>query len=193
MSSMRLWALLSVILGGCAHARTAAPTGAPDAILVLGHKPPLRSGVIESELRARVEHGIALFRAGRAPLLVMSGGESTPGVIEADVMAQWATVKGVPAEAIVRERTSRNTVENARFAVALLTSRLGRTPRLLLVTSDYHGARAARLVDCAGAEVELSLADPLLSERERRRRARSERWINLYYGFIDECARAAGR
>ncbi|HEY6880006.1 MAG TPA: ElyC/SanA/YdcF family protein, partial [Polyangiales bacterium] len=79
--------LFATILGACAHPGVVTTRGEADAILVLGHRPPLRAGVIENELRARVEHGAALYREGRAPLLVMSGGESTPGVIEADVMA----------------------------------------------------------------------------------------------------------
>jgi uncharacterized SAM-binding protein YcdF (DUF218 family) len=187
---MRFLCLWSVLLGACAT--VPAPTARidADAILVLGHRPALHEGAIESELRARVDHGAALHRTGRAPLLVMSGGESTPGVIEADVMAAHAESAGVPAKAILRESASRDTIENVRLSVALLVERLGRAPRVLLVTSDYHIDRAARLLACAGAAVEASPADPRLSPQERARRRRSERWVRFYYGFIDECRRA---
>jgi uncharacterized SAM-binding protein YcdF (DUF218 family) len=183
-------ALCSALLGACASVPAPTAAVAADAILVLGHRPPLHQGVIESELRARVDHGVALYRAGRAPWLLMSGGESTPGVVEADVMGTHAERQGVPAGAILRERASRDTIENVRMSVALLRARLQRAPRLLLVTSDYHLDRAAQLVACAGAEVEASAVDPGLSPRERKRRRRSERWIRFYYGFIDECDRA---
>jgi uncharacterized SAM-binding protein YcdF (DUF218 family) len=186
---MRFWCALSAILGACAAMPAPRARIEADAILVLGHRPPLHAGVIEGELRARVDHGVELYRSGRAPLLVMSGGESTPGVVEADVMAAHASSSGVPSDAILRERASRDTIENVRMSMALLRARLQRAPRVLLVTSDYHVDRAARLVACAGASVEASPADPGLSAREHARRTRSERWIRFYYGFIDECGR----
>lgn len=185
--------VFGTILGACAYPTAVTSRVDADAILVLGHRPPLRAGAIEDELRARVEHGVALYREGRAQWIVMAGGESTPGTIESDVMAAHAERIGVPAEAILRERASRNTIENARFSVALLRARVGRTPRLVLVTSDYHSARAVRLVCCAGADVEASSVVPPLSARQRARRERSELWARFYYAFIDECRRAAGR
>ncbi|MET0283962.1 MAG: YdcF family protein [Polyangiales bacterium] len=182
-------ALCSAMLSACATVPAPTLRLDADAILVLGHRPPLRDGVIEAELRARVEHGVALHRAGRARWLVMSGGEDKAGVVEADVMATHAERAGVPGDAILRERASRDTMENAKLAVGMLRAKLQRTPRVVLVTSDYHMDRAARLVACAGAEVEASAADPRLSPREHKRRLRSERWIRVYYGFIDECRR----
>ncbi|HVZ36960.1 MAG TPA: hypothetical protein VG963_31255, partial [Polyangiaceae bacterium] len=51
----------------CSWAKAAPPalwTGPADAIVVLGHRPPLAHGELEYETRARVEHGVALYRAG---------------------------------------------------------------------------------------------------------------------------------
>jgi uncharacterized SAM-binding protein YcdF (DUF218 family) len=165
-----------------------------DAIVVLGHRPPLQGTELQSETRARTERGIALFREGRAPRLLFSGGESTPNVVEADVMAAYAARQGVPEAALLREGASRDTIENARLSVALLRRMLGATrrPSVLLVTSDYHVERAARLFRCAGAEVELVSVPLALSRKERKKRVRSERWVRFYYGFIDECGRARG-
>ncbi|MDB4989524.1 MAG: hypothetical protein JWN04_4702 [Myxococcaceae bacterium] len=164
----------------------------PDAILVLGHRPPLDQHGLEYETRARVDHGLALYREGRAPWLVFSGGPSTPEAVEADAMAAYAEQHGIPRAAIVRERASRDTIENARLSVSLLkaTLRLTRAPRILLVTSDYHSERAARLFRCAGAEVTPAPVALELSESERAHRLRSERWVRFYYYFIDECNRA---
>jgi uncharacterized SAM-binding protein YcdF (DUF218 family) len=188
-------------LAGCASSSArATPLRADssfDAILVLGHRPPLdRAGRVEYETRARVERGIALFRAGRAPRLLFSGGQSTKRAVEADVMAEYARDRGVPSAAILRERASRDTIENARLSVALLRAALGlsRKPRIVLVTSDYHLARATRLLECAGAEVRPEgAALPELSARERRRRVRNERFVGFAYLFIAECARAVAR
>jgi len=181
-----------------ARADPSAPgvaTPGPDAIVVLGHRPPLAAGQLEYETRARVERGVALFRAGRAPRLLFSGGPSTPEAVEADVMAHHAAAEGVPESALLRERASRDTIENARLSVALLRGELGlpRRPRIVLVTSDYHVARASKLFRCAGADVEAAPVALALSDRARRKKQRGERWIGLYYWFFDECARARGR
>jgi uncharacterized SAM-binding protein YcdF (DUF218 family) len=194
-----VFAGLLSLAGACSatstNGRSAAAHEDFDAIVVLGHRPPLDEHGLEYETRARVEHGIALYRAGRAPRLLLSGGPSTPPVVEADVMAEYAQAHGVPAQAILRERASHDTIENARFSVALLRNALGlkRAPRVVLVTSDYHLSRAVRLLQCAGADV-LGEAVPLqLSDSERRARERSERWVSWLYAFIAECRRADER
>lgn len=188
---------LAVALGlfGCAGspppARPHEP-GPADAIVVLGHRPPLdRDGSVEYETRARVDRGVALFHGRRAPRLLLAGGQSTKQAVEADVMAHYAEQQGVPPDAILRERASKNTSENARLSVALLreTLRIER-PRVVLVTSDYHIERATRLLRCAGAEVEPEPVPlPALSAAERHRRARGERLVRFVYAFIDECGR----
>lgn len=163
-----------------------------DAIVVLGHRPPLAAdGGLEHETRMRVERGIALYRAGRATRLLFAGGESTPGVIEADVMARYAEQRGVPARALRRERASRDTIENARFLTSLLREELGRAPRVVLVTSDYHSARATKLSRCAGATVSPEPVPLFESAPRRLVRALSECSIELYYRLVDACARAA--
>jgi uncharacterized SAM-binding protein YcdF (DUF218 family) len=200
--------VLSIVSLGCAGgcARNPQPTAAPasheaavaDAIVVLGHRPPLVAGQLEYETRARVEQGIALFKQGRAKRLVFSGGPSTPEAIEADVMAAYAASRGVPEDALLRERRSRDTIENARLSVELLRRELtlllatARRPRVVLVTSDYHIERATKLFRCAGAEVEAVSVPLELSRRERRKKRWSERFVRLYYLFIDECGRAVG-
>ncbi|MDB4971749.1 MAG: hypothetical protein JWN48_90 [Myxococcaceae bacterium] len=186
---------LSACAGAAQHAARAERVEGPlDAIVVLGHRPPLGPEGLEYETRARVEQGVALHREGRAPWLLFSGGPSTPEAIEADVMASYATEHGAATAAVLRERASRDTIENARLSVALLREKLGltRAPRLLLVTSDYHIERASHLFRCAGAEVVPSAVPLRLSKSERARRLRSERWVRFYYHFIDECGRARG-
>jgi uncharacterized SAM-binding protein YcdF (DUF218 family) len=185
------------LLSGCGGGHVGSPAqraSARDAVVVLGHRPPLDAHGLERETRVRVERGIELYRSGAAPKLLFAGGESTPGVIEADVMAAYAEAQGVPKPALLRERASRDTIENARYTVMLLREALGldRKPRIVLVTSDYHIARASRLLRCAGAEVVPAPVNLVQTARERRKRRRSERWVGLYYWFIDECERARG-
>ena len=69
-----------------------------------------------------------LFLAGKAPLLIVSGGYGrlTAGIntkAEAVLFAEVAVMRGVPADAILVEPKSTNTGENIRFTEALLKER----------------------------------------------------------------------
>lgn len=84
-----------------------------------------------------------LFREGRAPLVVFSGGPSTafPGCTIATSMGEFAVQLGVPREAVVLETASRTTHENAVDTRALLAPR--RIRHVLVVTDALHVRRAA--------------------------------------------------
>lgn len=96
----------------------------------------------------RVAHAARIMKAGKAPVVVVSGsGEedsSVPLLMEA----------GVPREAIIVEAGSRNTEENARFVGEMLKNRSAER-RILLVTSSWHMRRALLMFSrhAAGAEV----------------------------------------
>lgn len=196
----RLCLLCSLGCGGAGSHGSTPPVSArtpADAVVVLGHRPPLdRSGRLETELRLRVEAGITLHRAGRARWLLFAGGGKADGPVEADVMAEHALRRGVEGARVLRERASGDTIENARFTLALLRETLGpdRAPHIVLVTSDYHSERAAELFRCAGATVEAHPVDLAeLPARERASRRRRERFVRVAYWFIDQCRRAGGR
>jgi uncharacterized SAM-binding protein YcdF (DUF218 family) len=101
-------------------------------------------------LTRRLDHGIRLFRAGAAPLLVLSGG-GTGAVPEAEIMRQMALARGVPEAALLVEPRSRNTVENARETARLLGLRGGRL--VWLVSDRAHLPRAVLLFRLAGLRV----------------------------------------
>mgnify|MGYP000585395438 FL=1 len=63
------------------------------------------------EAADRLTHGVRLFRAGKAPLLVLSGGSNraVSATSEAEAMRQLLLEWGVPAQAMVLEERSRNT------------------------------------------------------------------------------------
>ncbi len=88
-----------------------------------------------------------LFQAGRAPLILCSGGlgKMTEGlwdVPEAVVFARRCMAMGVPEDRIVLEPASTNTGENFRFSRALL-SRMGIFPRTgIVVCKPYMAKRA---------------------------------------------------
>jgi uncharacterized SAM-binding protein YcdF (DUF218 family) len=94
--------------------------------------------------------GIALYQAGLAPLLLLSGG-GRQALSEAEAMRQIALSAGVPSAALVLEPRSRTTLENATETAKLLT--LGGQSAVLLVTDGYHALRARLLFRMAGLTV----------------------------------------
>ena len=107
------------------------------AIIVLGAR--VRPDATPSAaLRRRVEGGCALWHAGLAPTLVLSGGVSGGPVSEAVVAAGLARELGVPTTALQIEAESRSTRENAAFCVSLLNG----VQRVVVVTDDFHLRRA---------------------------------------------------
>lgn len=128
-----------------------------DAIVVLGAR-VLAGGLPGGSLRARVERGVELWRAGAAPLLVLTGGLGPHPPAEAEVMRRLCRELGVPDEALLLEAQSRSTWDNARFTAALLRARgLG---RVLLVTDAFHLYRARQHFWLQGVDAE-PVAAPL--------------------------------
>jgi len=91
----------------------------------------------------RILHAARLWRAGKAPLVISSGGggsytggPQTPADAMADLLVEW----GVPRDAILLERRSRDTWENALFSKELLDERGIRD--VLVVTSAAHMPRS---------------------------------------------------
>ncbi len=125
-----------------------------DAIVVLGGGEGYRwldwENVDPEDLRSsRLAAGARAWLAGRAPVIVLTGG-GAEGRTEADRMAAAITLLGVPESALLVENESRDTRDNARF-----TTRLARQHgihQVLLVTSAVHMPRAELLFRQAGLE-----------------------------------------
>lgn len=141
-----------------------------------------RSG--SAALERRVRLGAELFFARGASLVVVSGGRAwgTTGdvEVEADAMAAMLTRSGIASDAIVRERCSLDTRDNARFTAALLRRRIGAGREaddgLLLVTCSWHLPRAERAFRAVGLDVEgVGAEPPPASLFERVYRAGRER------------------
>lgn len=115
------------------------------AICVLG----CRSGSAALERRARAAG--ATFVERNASLVVACGGIAWGGRVEADELARMLREAGVPEDAIVRERRSRDTHENATYAAKLLRERGVRD--VVVVTCSWHLPRARRLFERAGLRV----------------------------------------
>ncbi|HWI81427.1 YdcF family protein [Ramlibacter sp.] len=137
--------------------RTIDALPAAPAMVVLGGamrgaRPPLRPDPDLGSAADRVWHAARLYRAGKAPLVVLSGGSARPGQApEAQVMGQLLSELGVPATALATEPRSITTTENAAYTAQLLRQR--HIGRILLVTSALHMSRARALFERQGLEV----------------------------------------
>jgi uncharacterized SAM-binding protein YcdF (DUF218 family) len=115
----------------------------------------------------RMWHAARLYRAGKAPLIVLSGGTVRPGEApEAQVMRQFLVDMGVPANTMLLESQSTTTTENAADTARLLRPRGIR--QILLVTSALHMQRARGLFERAGFEVVPAPTDYEVVERPFR-------------------------
>jgi uncharacterized SAM-binding protein YcdF (DUF218 family) len=99
---------------------------------------------VESQLRGnRSLHAMRLYQAGKAPLIIVTGGNVFPQQgfrPEAAYTADLLQELGIPQSAIIFEGNSRTTRENAVETFKLLKSR--QLDHVLLVTSSFHMPRA---------------------------------------------------
>jgi uncharacterized SAM-binding protein YcdF (DUF218 family) len=109
-----------------------------DAIVVLGAAQYV--GRPSPVLRARLDHGIDLWKRGLAAQLIVTGGTG-PGdtTSEAAVGRRYAIKHGVPASAILLEAQGRTTSESMRGVAALMRER--KRTRVILVSDPFHMLR----------------------------------------------------
>jgi len=120
----------------------------------LGAPLPPRVDVDMSDAVDRVYKTAALYRAGKAPLVVVTGGNqpwSESHVAEADLIRDLLMEWGVPKQAIFLEGSSRNTRENALYSKNILDSIS--CSDALLVTSAAHMPRAVAAFHSVGVQV----------------------------------------
>jgi uncharacterized SAM-binding protein YcdF (DUF218 family) len=147
-----------VVLGG-----GIAPALPPDRVL-----PRLVNGADRMWLAAH------LYRSKVAPRIIVAGGgyeadPNDPATTEAAAMRQFLVDLGVPADAIVEESKSVNTIENIRNVRAMVGDK-----RVALITSAYHMPRALQLAALARLDV---AAFPTDFRSLRDARPTWENWI----------------
>lgn len=138
LSCITLWLLGAFALDqyGCRP----APDGTYDAIVVAGCRVD-PGGQPSRALKRRTRLALDLWREGRAPKIVFTGGVGTFPPSEARAAADFALYLGLPADAAVLEDKSTSTEENAIHAAEVF----GADARVLVVTDTYHVLRAERV------------------------------------------------
>jgi uncharacterized SAM-binding protein YcdF (DUF218 family) len=150
-----------------------------DAIVVLGGTlSPPASPAREANLSAAVDrlvYATKLYRLGKSPTILISGGNATSAeTMDAESIHAAALLRdwGIPADAILTETESVNTYENAVYTKLMLDQH--NLKSVLLVTSALHMPRALATFESAGVQ-----AIPAATDFESRLPAASgmEAWI----------------
>ena len=113
-----------------------ASISSADAIVVLGAS-VYADGTPSGILQDRLDDGIALYFAGVAPKIIMSGDNGTASYNEVRVMKQYAIARGVPREDIFCDHAGFSTYESMYRAKYVFGCE-----RIVVATQTYHLYRA---------------------------------------------------
>jgi len=114
--------LLVYLLGAVALAADGLTDSAvaSDVVVVLGNK-VRADGSPAPRLAARLDAAVAVYEAGLAEHIIVSGGVGRSGYDEATVMAAYLAAAGIDAERIVIDGAGVNTRATAENAAAIMT------------------------------------------------------------------------
>ena len=120
---------------------------AADAIVVFGAAE--YSGRPSPVFKARLDHGLELFRHGIAPVLITTGGAGgDPHFSEGGVGRDYLIHRGVPERNLIAETQGRDTAGSAvRVAVIMRANRLR---SCVAVSDEYHVFRIRKLLEREG-------------------------------------------
>jgi uncharacterized SAM-binding protein YcdF (DUF218 family) len=175
------WALLVVAVWMYGRRDEARPA---DAIVVLGAAQ--YDGRPSPVLRARLDHAVDLYRQGIAKTLVMTGGVG-PGdtVSEAVVGARYAAKQGVPASAILTERTGMTTLQSMSHVKAMMEQRGQHSA--VLVSDPFHSLRLKLLSKRVGLAGYTSptRSSPISRNPEQERRFLLRESVSLPFALVE--------
>lgn len=123
------------------------PIGDSDVIIVLGAQVK-EDGTPSVALERRLTAALESYQLKPQLIIVCGAQGGNEPRAEGDVMRDWLIAHGVPEQDVVAETASFNTRENLTYAKAIMEHR--GLEQALVVTSDYHVARALVLCGQAG-------------------------------------------
>jgi uncharacterized SAM-binding protein YcdF (DUF218 family) len=97
----------------------------------------------------RLFQAIALYKKGEINKILLSSGSANlidKEVKEADLAVKYLRLIGIPDSAILIENQSRNTIENAKYSLALIEKK-NPDAKVLVITSAWHIPRAKLIFD----------------------------------------------
>lgn len=117
-----------------------------DCIVVLGCWVK-DDGTPSDMLRDRLERAIALYEAGAAPKIIMSGDHGRVEYNEVGTMKQYAIDAGIPSEDIFMDHAGFSTYETVYRAKEIFGAE-----KVILVTQKYHLYRALYIAQALDVE-----------------------------------------
>lgn len=125
------------------------PVAESDVIIVLGAqvKP---DGTPSVALERRLTLALETYREQAQTIIVCGAQGSDEPATEASVMCAWLVERGVEPERVIQEPHSFNTRENLENARAIMQA--NGLERAIVITSDYHVARALALCRDVGID-----------------------------------------
>jgi len=126
--------------------REEATTKNADCIIVLGCG-VRADGTPSHMLEDRLNEGIALYKAGAAPKILMSGDHGQKNYDEVNLMKSYAVKKGVPSEDVFMDHAGFSTYESMYRAKEIFEVKSA-----VVVTQKFHIYRALYIADSFGIE-----------------------------------------
>ena len=129
----------------------------------------------------RVLHAAQLYRQGKAPRIILSGGRidwQGAGRAESSDMAELLEFMGVPRSAMLEDGRSLNTRQNAEHVLEIVTQEQIQGP-MLLVTSAFHMPRSLAIFRKLDMDVIPAPTDFLYAEGDHRRPTPQARLLSL--------------
>lgn len=136
--------MLGIILSGAKDKLFKA-----DLIVVLGNK-VYPDGHPSVGLRDRLDRAIEIYKAGYAPLILVSGGVGKEGVDESVAMETYLIQHHVPMAHIVRDGRGNNTRATAQNTFNYLQQK--QLHSVIIVSQYYHIARSKLAFQQAGIQ-----------------------------------------
>lgn len=117
-----------------------------DCIVVLGCKVG-DDGTPSHMLEDRLKQGVALYEAGAAPKLLMSGDHGTTSYDEVNAMKRFAVDAGIPSADVFMDHAGFSTYETVYRAEEIFGA-----DKIIIVTQEYHLYRALYVAEALGIE-----------------------------------------
>lgn len=117
-----------------------------DCILVLGARVG-SNGTMSLVLEDRCQVGVAAYKMGAAPKLLLSGDHGTKGYDEVSAMQKYAVAQGVPPEDIFLDHAGFSTYDSVVRAKEVFGAE-----RILIVTQPFHMYRALYIAKSIGLD-----------------------------------------
>ena len=156
----------------------------PDIIIVLGGGIN-KQGVLPGWVEERLDLAMKMFRNNQVPQLLMSGkGRDNFPMAEADAMKAYLIDSGLPADVILTETLSKDTLQNAFFCKAIHLDPL-QLRSILVITNQFHMDRTRQIFDFVlGPDYHMSyqpVADHNFNKKQLRSREITEEELIKFY------------